>query len=61
MDDGTYTEQLVGYDFWSHVVIAYYGGHSYEVSDAEASSLAAAGYGADVTGSYLASYQGAYT
>lgn len=31
------------------VLITYLGGHSYEVSDAEAAALTAAGYGANIT------------
>lgn len=42
--DGTYTEQQSGADFWSTVDIAYYGGHTYVVSLAEAAALNAAGY-----------------
>lgn len=49
MNDGTYTENPSGNDFWSSVAICYYGGHSYTVSAAEAAALTAAGYGSSLT------------
>lgn len=49
LKDGTYTETMGGTDFWSQVDTAYYGGHTYTVSAAEAIALTAAGYGANLT------------
>jgi hypothetical protein len=47
--DGTYTEQQPA--LWDQIDLVYYGGHTYEVTSAEAAALTAAGYGADITSS----------
>ena len=54
LNDGTYTETQP-YDL-STVAVTYYGGHSYDVSAAEAAALTAAGYGA-----YLTAGNGTYS
>jgi len=67
LTDGTYTEQqpFTNAPFtsgWELVAFVYYGGHSYEISDAEAALLIAAGYGANIDqynnpDTYLAAYR----
>jgi hypothetical protein len=59
MPDGTYTQSQPMYlsnpdaqnltDIAQMPVATYYGGHSYQVSDAEATALTAAGYGVYLT------------
>jgi len=47
LSDGTYTENDPS--DWDSVAIAYYGGHSYDITADEASALTAAGYGSYIS------------